>query len=756
MMPVNDASFRLLANALPQLVWLARGDGQAVWFNQRWLDYSGCSEQSSLADGWIALVHEDDRALAEQLWAQALKSGQPCEFECRLRRADGAYRWMQASALAQHDATSQSVQWLGTLTDVDTLKRTADSQAKDFSITRIAGRVARLGGWTIELPGRTLTWSDENCAIHDVPPGYRPTLQEGIGYFLPEHRAGVRRHLEACLQDGTPYEFVLPKMTAKGRRIWVRSIGEAVRDAAGHIIRLQGAFQDITAQKVAEAQVKVLETRLNLTLESITDGFYLLDKNWCFSYLNGPAELMVQRSRQDLLGLSVWKEFPESVGTVLEHEFRQAVHLQRKAHFENFYPPLQTWFEIHAYPTELGLAVYFHDVTERRQEQAQLRLLETAVARLNDMVIIIDADAGNASWQRMVFVNDAFERHTGYSRAEAIGRMPEMLVGPHTDRAELQRVHAAMEVRQAVRAEVLIRTQSGHDVWMDADITPLLDAAGRCTHWVAVARDVTERRQQRDLVLHLNDELEERVRQRTAQLVRANTELESFAYSISHDLRSPLNTIHGFSQLLAKIEAQTISDKGRHYLQRISAGVTQMGGLIEGLLTLAKLSRDELKAGVVDLSALARSIAQNLREREPNRQVTLQVQDGLQAHGDARLLLSVLQNLIENAWKFTAKTPLAQIEVASMAGANGETIFFVRDNGAGFDPDFSDKLFGIFERLHSPGDFAGTGIGLATVKRVVERHGGRVWAEGRVGQGATFYFTLGSTPAAAAIGAIAA
>ena len=742
MTPFDDASFRSWADALPQLVWLAQGDGQPAWFNKRWIDYSGCSLNSALADGWTAWVHPDDRALVDECWAQALSSVQPVEFECRLRRADGSYRWMQCNVVAQQGAAGQTTHWLGTLTDVDTRKRSGEVQAKDFSINRIAGRVARLGGWAIELPECKLSWSEENCIIHDVPPGYTPTLEEGIGYFFPEHRAIVERHVEACIQDGTPYEFVLPKLTAKGRPIWVRSMGEAVRDAAGHIIRIQGAFQDITEQKAAEARTQALETQLNVTLESISDGFYLLDKNWRFTYLNAPAEIMLQRRRQDLLGRSVWDEFAEAAGTQVEQAYREAVQLQRKAHFELFYAPLQTWFDIHAYPTEVGLAVYFHDVTERRQEQAQLRLLETAVARLNDMVVIMEAVPSDESGRRMVFVNEAFERQTGYSRQEAIGRTPEMLWSPDTDRSELQRVRDAMDQWQPVRAEVLIRTKAGQDVWMEADITPLLDESGRCTHWVGVERDITERREQRQLVLRLNDELEERVRLRTAQLDKANQELESFAYSVSHDLRSPLNTIHGFSQLLAKIEAEKISAKGQHYLQRIGAGVMQMGELIEGLLTLAQLSRDELKNEVVDLSALARGIAQNHREREPQRLADVHVHEALQAHGDARLLLSVLQNLLGNAWKFTAKTAQARIEVGSVTGADGELTFFVRDNGAGFDPDFSHKLFGTFERLHSPGDFPGSGIGLATVKRVVERHGGRVWAEGRVSAGATFYFTL--------------
>ena len=744
MSPVNDASFRFLADALPQLVWAAQADGQPAWFNQRWLDYSGCSLDESLSYGWSGWVHPDDRAQADRLWAQALQSGQPCEFECRLRRADGAYRWMLCRVLAQQDAAGNPAHWLGTLTDVDMLKQSAETLTRDLFMNRVAGRVAQLGGWSLELPERKLTWSDESCVIHDLPPGYKPTLEEGIGYFFSEHQDAVRSYVEACVQHGTPYEFVLPKLTASGRRIWVRSMGEAVRDAAGHIIRIQGAFQDITGQKAAEAHTQALQARLNLTLESITDGFYLLDKDCRFVYLNAQAESILQRRRQDLLGRSVWDEFPETVGTQLELEYRQAVRLQRKARFELFYEPLQTWFDIHAYPMEAGLAVYFHDITERRLEQAQLHLLQTAVARLNDMVVIMEAEPSEASGRRMVFVNDAFERLTGYSRQETIGRTPELLWGPNTDRIELQRILAAMREYQAVRAEMLIRTKSGQDVWVETDITPLVDASGRCTHWVAVERDITECRQQREMVLRLNDELEERVRLRTQQLARANKELESFAYSVSHDLRSPLNTIHGFSQLLAKIEAENISDKGKHYLQRIGAGVMQMSELIEGLLTLAQLSREELRTEAVDLSALARGIVQHHREREPQRLADVHVQEALRAYGDSRLLLSVLQNLLGNAWKFTSKTPLARIEVGSVASPDGELTFFVRDNGAGFETAFAHKLFGTFERLHSPGDFAGTGIGLATVKRAVERHGGRVWAQGTVNEGATFYFTLSS------------
>lgn len=735
-----DIQFRQLTDAMPHIVWTMQADGQRTWFNQTWLNYTGLSMADSLASGWSQVTHPDDLQRASLHWAAALAAGESCEMECRVRRADGVYRWMLGRAVPQLDASSQRTQWLGTLTDIDDLKQAAAHLERDIFMNRIAGRVARLGGWTIELPARKLTWSDENCLIHDVPPGYQPTLDEGIGYFLPEHRHIVTRHVQDCVQHGIPYEFVLPKMTAKGRRIWVRSLGEAVRDEAGNIVRIQGAFQDITEQKEAEAHTRALELQLTNTLESITDGFSLMDKEWRFTYLNGQAERLLKRRRGDLLGKVLWQEFPAMVGTAVEQEYRAAVAEQRTARMEAFYRPLKAWFAFHIYPTEAGTAVYFQDITRRRAEQVQLRLLETAVSRLNDVVIIAKARPGKDP--TIVFVNNAFERHTGYSRAEAVGNAPNFLWGPNADSAALDPIQAAVRKWQPVRTEVVNYTKSGQPRWVEIDIAPIANAAGKFTHWVAVQRDITERRQQGQEILRLNGDLEERVLLRTAQLAEANQELESFAYSVSHDLRSPLNTIHGFSKLLAKIDAENISDKGKHYLTRIGVGVEQMGELIEGLLTLAHLSREEIKSENVDLSALAGRMLREHQEKEPSRQVQVQIQDGLIARGDPRLLSAVLQNLLANAWKFSSKKPLAQIVVGCEPATDGAPVFFVKDNGAGFDMAFAHKLFGTFERLHSPGDFVGTGIGLATVKRVIDRHGGRVWAESRVQEGATFYFTL--------------
>jgi len=247
-------------------------------------------------------------------------------------------------------------------------------------------------------------------------------------------------------------------------------------------------------------------------------------------------------------------------------------------------------------------------------------------------------------------------------------------------------------------------------------------------------------------IRNLNATLEERVQQRTAQLKSANEELESFCYSVSHDLRSPLSAVDGFASLLEQsVEAlpEPMAQKGQHYLRRVRAGVVQMGELIDALLSLARLARAPLRHDRVDLSALANEVLNTCRERDPSRVLEARIQPGLMATGDQRLLRQVLDNLLGNAWKFSAGEPVTRIEFDSEIDANGDLVYSVRDNGAGFNMAYAQKLFGPFQRLHSPSEFEGTGIGLAFVQRIILRHGGRIWGESAPGQGATFRFTLG-------------
>jgi PAS domain S-box-containing protein len=289
--------------------------------------------------------------------------------------------------------------------------------------------------------------------------------------------------------------------------------------------------------------------------------------------------------------------------------------------------------------------------------------------------------------------------------------------------------------------EFRLRHRDGSYRWIQSRAAFVRDARGRVQRMIGMHVDVTERREAEEAVRTLNSELEVRVADRTAQLEAANRELEAFGYSVSHDLRAPLRSIDGFVHALQEDCADGLSAQGLHYLDRVRAAAQRLGGLIDDLLALARVTRSEMRRTPVDLSALAGEIAAELARGEPQRRVEVAIAPGLTARGDPVLLRLALENLLGNAWKYTGKRPLAHIAVGA-AHYNGERAYFVRDDGAGFDPDDAHKLFGPFQRLHPPSEFEGSGIGLATVQRIVHRHGGRVWAEGQPNAGATFYFTL--------------
>jgi signal transduction histidine kinase len=253
-------------------------------------------------------------------------------------------------------------------------------------------------------------------------------------------------------------------------------------------------------------------------------------------------------------------------------------------------------------------------------------------------------------------------------------------------------------------------------------------------HTVRLEQRVAERTEELE---HRNDAL----RRNAAELLAANTELDAFAYSVSHDLRAPLRSIDGFSQVVLEDYAPLLGDAGRDALQRVRVASQRMATLIDDLLKLARVTRAEMRTERVDLSGIAREIALDIQRATPDREVEFAITPDLEAQGDSRLLRVVLDNLLRNGWKYSAKRPKPRVEFSAV-DQNGDRVFVIRDNGAGFDMRYADKLFGVFQRLHSATEFEGTGVGLATVRRIVNRHGGRIWAEAVVDQGATFYFTL--------------
>lgn len=393
----------------------------------------------------------------------------------------------------------------------------------------------------------------------------------------------------------------------------------------------------------------------------------------------------------------------------------------------------------------IGVFAAARDITERKRAES---LLQDSESRLRESVInspnpvMIHAEDGE-----VVLLSQTWTSLTGYERSDIpttrIWAAKAYGIQAAAVQEQIDALYGLKELRK--EGEYRVKTESGQIRIWDFQSQPLRKLPDGRRVVLSQAVDVTEYKQAQEELRTLNTELEQRVQERTAELEAANRELEAFSYSVSHDLRAPLRSIDGFSRIVLEDCAAKLDEDGRDNLRRVRAATQRMGELIDGILRLSRVARAELRGETLDLSALVHEVLAELQQADPARRVECVVAPGLTTLADPLLLRIVLENLLSNAWKFTGRRAAARIEFGAIE-RDGTRAFFVRDNGAGFDANYAGKLFRPFQRLHSQDEFPGHGIGLATVQRIVRRHGGRLWAEGKVNEGAAFFFTLPGKP----------
>jgi PAS domain S-box-containing protein len=373
-------------------------------------------------------------------------------------------------------------------------------------------------------------------------------------------------------------------------------------------------------------------------------------------------------------------------------------------------------------------AALFESEQLRRAEQDAARarrFLDAIIENIPDMVFVKEAE--NLTFTRF---NRAGEELLGMPRAELMGKSDYDFFPRNEAEFFIEKDRETLAHKKMVDIpEEPIRTARGTR-WLHTKKVPILDAEGQPAYLLGISQDITDRRIAQASLLRAKEVAE-----------AANRELEAFSYSVAHDLRSPLRAIDGFSQALLEDYSDKLDDEGRSHLRRVRESAQRMAELIDDLLTLSRVSRADMRRQQVDITELAKGVVTRLRGGDAAREAIVRIPGGLYANADRGLLGVVFDNLLGNAWKFTNKRAKAEIEVGATE-QNGEKVFFIKDNGAGFDMAYADRLFGVFQRLHHISEFEGTGIGLATVQRIINRHGGRIWAEGELDRGATFFFTL--------------
>jgi PAS domain S-box-containing protein len=501
------------------------------------------------------------------------------------------------------------------------------------------------------------------------------------------------------------------------------------------------------ARRHAES-LREREEQLRSLLEGVKDyAIIMLDPDGRVTSWNAGAERITGYPEAEILG-EPFSRFYRASDVAAGEVTRALAAAARTGRFENQgwgvrRDETQFWADVVITPVRdqagrlRGFSTVTRDITERRRAEEAVRASESKLRGVLDLapdaIVIVNADG------RIVLANGQAQQLFKYSLDELTGQPVEVLLPSEVREAHVAH-RAAFDAEPRRRPmglglELSARRKDGSTFPVEISLSPMPSDDGPLV--ISAIRDISDRKQAQARIKALNEDLERRVN----ELAALNRELESFSYSVSHDLRAPLRSIDGFSQALLEESGEALDEQGRDYLRRVRAAASRMGDLIDDLLNLSRVTRRELRHERVDLTEMAQGIVAQLRKADPERRAEFRIADAMIVHGDAHLLRVGLENLLGNAWKFTSKEPLARIEFGTMR-LEGRRVHFIRDNGVGFDMAYSSKLFGAFQRLHRASEFPGTGIGLATVHRIIARHGGRVWTEAEVGKGAVFYFTL--------------
>ena len=710
---------------------------------------------SATYEGFLNAIHPDDREKVNSAYTESLKTREPYDIVHRLKMSDGRIKYVHERCESEFDKKGRALRSAGTVQDITAHYRTR--QALEESEKRLTLLLNTLphGIQENDTEGR-ITYS--NLAQHRIL-GYEPG--ELVGRYIwdfqtdEKHKQELREYLAYLIdKQPTPESYITHNRNKDGRELVLEVTWDYQRDAAGNITGFISIISEITARAEAERALKTSEARLKEAQTLAHLG------NWDLNLKTGKASWSEEEYR--LLGYepgeveacaeqfmnAVHPEDREKVQAEMQRSMqpgeKKPYHIQHRVLLSNGSVRVveergQVTFDAQGNPQHMFGTT--QDITKRVQYEKELALYQEHLEQLveertttvrqqaqiidqtHDAVVTTDLDGYITSW------NGGAEQLFTIPENKAKGQHIS-IVYPEKQKKTLENdIIVPLKKKGTHEIEVTLKKADGTEFPVHLSLSLLYDDEGKPVGMAGYSIDISELKKR-----------EAELQQMAEQLLASNRELEAFSYSVSHDLRAPLRAIDGFSLALLEDYGNQLDDTAHDYLNRVRNGAQRLGILIDEILQLSRVNRSELVLENVDLAELARSVFEEIREGDTERQVEFVLEDDLQVQGDARLLRLMLENLIGNAWKFTAREEKARISFGRMR--EDPEILYIQDNGVGFNMNHAGKLFGAFQRLHRLTDFPGTGVGLATVQRIIHRHGGKIWANAEEGVGATFYFTL--------------
>ncbi len=729
------------------LLCIADTDGYFRRLNPQWEVVLGYSLSELEGRRFLDLVHPDDRASTLSVLAELSAQKVVVDFVNRYRCQDGSYRWIEWRSYPAENLVYAAAR------DI-TERRQAelDLQERNRFIDAILENAPIGFAVNTVNDGEIVFASNRFAEIYGVPPGSIHSVDEffEVVYPDPVFREQLREQIAADIASGDPLCMSwenIPVTTSTGEHKFVTATNIPLWEQDLMI----STVQDVTEQKRAEEALRESEFFLRKSQVVAQIGSYYFDirvGQWISSPALDEIFGIDDSFSKDVEGwiAVVHPEDKEEMFQYLNQsvltEYNRFDKEYRIIRYDN---QQERWvhglgeLEFDEYGNAIKMIGTIQDITERKQVEAELRASEVRYRALVESQM--DLISRYRLDTTLTFVNDAYCQFYGKTREELVGKSYLIMVAPEFHEQALEETENFKKDPSPIRGEYLNYRWDGQECWIHWILQGIEDENGQVVEVQATGRDVTPLKQAEEEIRRLNTELEQRVIKRTAQLEAANKELEAFSYSVSHDLRAPLRAIDGYTRILIEDYEPVLDDEGKRICNIIGDQTRQMGKLIDDLLTFSRLSRTEMRLSSIDMEALAGSVFQELTTPEMRERIDFQLGSISPTVGDQALIRQVWVNLLSNAVKFSSKKEQVVIIVSGKKEEN-KTIYSIQDNGAGFDMQYADKLFGVFQRLHSEREFEGTGVGLAIVQRIIQRHGGRVWAESTVDHGATFYFTL--------------